>query len=46
MIDVQTIDLNKLEAKLDTLENKYGHFLRYEKSLLGLRERLMQYVRE
>ena len=40
--DSLSIDLAYLEAKLESLESKYGHFLRYEKSLVGQKDRLIQ----
>ena len=40
------VDIGYLEMKLAALESKYGHFLRYEKSLVGLKERLIQQIRE
>ena len=44
--DGQSIDIGYLEAKLAALDNKYGHFLGYEKALTGVRDRIMQQVRE
>ena len=38
--------ISYLEAKLDMLEDKFGHFLRYEKSLAQLKERLVKFARE
>lgn len=40
--ETQSVDLSYLESKLNSLENKYGHFLRYEKSLTDLKSRLMR----
>ena len=39
-------DLKLLEKKLLSLEEKFGHFLRYELSLLKMRDKLMQTMRE
>ena len=39
-------DLKLLEKKLLSLEEKFGHFLRYELSLLKTRDKLMQTMRE
>ena len=41
-----SIDSNYVEMKLNKLDEKYGHFLRYEKSLVGLKERLIEYIRQ
>lgn len=41
-----SIDVGYLESKLTSLDAKYGHFLRYEKSLVGLKDRMLQYIRE
>ena len=45
-MDDHTFDMVTLEEKLAKLERGYGHFLRHEKSLAGVRERLLQQVSE